>query len=71
MNRRDFMLSSMAMAGLAHLSNASAFNPVGKAQNRPNILWITTEDWCPDLSCYGTKGVYTPHLDQLASEGIR
>ena len=71
MNRRDFMLSSMAMAGLAHLSNASAFNPVGKAQDRPNILWITTEDWCPDLSCYGTKGVYTPHLDQLASEGIR
>lgn len=39
--------------------------------NRPNILWITIEDWSPDLSCYGTKGIHTPHVDKLASEGIR
>ena len=38
---------------------------------RPNILWITIEDWSPDLSCYGTKGVKTPNVDQLAAEGIR
>jgi uncharacterized sulfatase len=38
---------------------------------RPNILWITIEDWSPDLSCYGTKGIQTPHVDQLASQGIR
>ncbi len=41
------------------------------AAERPNILWITIEDWSPDLSCYGTKGIYTPHVDQLAAEGIR
>lgn len=41
------------------------------ADDRPNILWITIEDWSPDLSCYGTKGIATPHVDQLASEGIR
>ena len=41
------------------------------ADDRPNILWITIEDWSPDLSCYGTKGIHTPHVDQLASEGIR
>ena len=39
--------------------------------NRPNILWITIEDWSPDLSCYGTKGIHTPNVDKLASEGIR
>ena len=39
--------------------------------DRPNILWITIEDWSPDLSCYGTKGIATPHVDKLASEGIR
>ncbi|MGK0188445.1 MAG: N-sulfoglucosamine sulfohydrolase [Verrucomicrobiales bacterium] len=39
--------------------------------DRPNILWITIEDWSPDLSCYGTKGIHTPHVDKLASEGIR
>ncbi len=41
------------------------------ADDRPNILWITIEDWSPDLSCYGTKGLQTPHVDQLADEGIR
>jgi len=41
------------------------------AADRPNILWITIEDWSPDLSCYGTKGIQTPHVDKLASEGIR
>ena len=42
-----------------------------KAQDkRPNILWITIEDWSPDLSCYGTKGISTPNVDKLASEGI-
>ena len=38
---------------------------------RPNILWITIEDWSADLSCYGTKGIQTPHVDRLASQGIR
>lgn len=42
-----------------------------KADERPNILWITIEDWSADLSCYGTKGLHTPHVDQLAAEGIR
>jgi arylsulfatase A-like enzyme len=41
------------------------------SETRPNILWITIEDWSPDLSCYGTKGISTPHVDKLASEGIR
>lgn len=41
------------------------------ADERPNILWIAIEDWSPDLSCYGTKGLQTPHVDKLASEGIR
>ncbi len=38
---------------------------------KPNILWIAIEDWSPDLSCYGTKGIHTPHVDQLAAQGIR
>ena len=40
-------------------------------EQRPNILWITIEDWSPDLSCYGTKGIATPHVDKLASQGVR
>ncbi|MFZ9090038.1 MAG: sulfatase-like hydrolase/transferase, partial [Planctomycetaceae bacterium] len=42
-----------------------------RAQDRPNILWISTEDISPHLSCYGDAHAITPHLDQLASEGVR
>lgn len=42
-----------------------------RGADRPHILWITIEDWSPDLSCYGTKGIHTPHVDRLAAEGIR
>ena len=38
---------------------------------KPNILWIMIEDWGYELSCYGAKGVSTPNVDKLASEGIR
>ena len=37
--------------------------------NRPNILWLDTEDLSPDLGCYGHPQVHTPHLDRLAEQG--
>ncbi|MBB5039093.1 sulfatase-like hydrolase/transferase [Prosthecobacter dejongeii] len=42
-----------------------------KAGDRPNILWITSEDNSPYLGCYGDKLAVTPHLDKLASQGLR
>lgn len=41
------------------------------AQERPNFLWLVTEDMSPYLSCYGNKMISTPNLDQLAKQGIR
>ncbi len=35
------------------------------------MIWIMAEDICPDLGCYGTKGVKTPHLDRMAADGVR
>jgi len=37
----------------------------------PNILWITAEDIGPALGAYGNAYTRTPHLDQLAEQGIR
>ena len=37
----------------------------------PNVLLIVSEDNGPHLGCYGDLFVDTPHLDQLAAEGIR
>lgn len=39
--------------------------------NRPNILWISTEDFSPHLGCYGDELARTPNIDRLAAEGIR
>lgn len=38
---------------------------------RPNILFILAEDIGPELGCYGVPLVKTPHLDALASRGVR
>jgi arylsulfatase A-like enzyme len=39
-------------------------------KDRPNILWIVSEDNGPFLGCYGDNLATTPTLDKLASEGI-
>jgi arylsulfatase A-like enzyme len=40
------------------------------AAERPNILWITSEDNGPHLGCYGDTYADTPHLDALAARGL-
>jgi arylsulfatase A-like enzyme len=50
----------------------SIFAVTAFAEERPNILWITSEDngisW---VSCYGGTNAQTPNIDKLASEGFR
>ena len=41
------------------------------AADRPNMLWITSEDNSPYLGCYGDPLAHTPYLDRLAAEGVR
>jgi len=43
----------------------------GTTDDRPNMVWLMLEDWGPELSCYGTKGIHTPTMDNLAASGIR
>jgi N-sulfoglucosamine sulfohydrolase len=38
---------------------------------QPNIVWMIAEDVSPDMGCYGNTLVKTPHIDQLAMQGIR
>ena len=39
--------------------------------DRPNVLWITSEDNSPYLGCYGDPLAKTPNLDRLAEQGVR
>ena len=42
------------------------------AAERPNIVVILCDDLgYGDLGCYGHPAIKTPHLDKLATEGIR
>lgn len=60
--------SSMAQTNHAHLSIT---NPP-PAPRRPSVILIIADNiGYGDLGCYGQTKIKTPHLDQLASEGIR
>ncbi len=61
------VLAATMVSGVSNAARAD--DP--QEQSRPNILWIMIEDWGTELSCYGAKGVYTPNIDKLASQGIR
>ncbi|MDO8544301.1 MAG: sulfatase-like hydrolase/transferase [Opitutaceae bacterium] len=40
------------------------------AADRPNILWLTSEDHGPHLGCYGDPIARTPNVDALAAKGM-
>ena len=44
---------------------------LARAADRPNILWLIAEDFGNQLGACGTREVSTPHLDELAAEGVR
>lgn len=50
---------------------AAAVSFAAEKPARPNILWLIGEDFGQHLGCYGTKEVWTPNLDRLATEGVR
>ncbi len=41
------------------------------AAERPNILWLTAEDICPNLGCYGDRYAVTPNLDRFSQRAVR
>jgi arylsulfatase A-like enzyme len=41
------------------------------AEQRPNIVWIIPDDMSANFSCYGETAIRTPHVDKLASEGVK
>lgn len=70
MNRRLHLINSLLLTFTATLF----FVVTAEAQpstDHPNIVWIVCEDIGPYIGAYGYKGVKTPHIDQLASEGVR
>ncbi|MFD2256637.1 sulfatase [Luteolibacter algae] len=49
----------------------SAAPVLAGTQERPNVVWIISDDLGPELGCWGYPGVSTPNIDRLAREGTR
>lgn len=66
------MRLSMALPFAALLSQLICFRAIGDEADAPNILLIMTDDmgWM-DLRCQGNVRLNTPHLDELAGQGVR
>src|SRR5437879_9527521 len=59
------LLLQLGAIVLASLSSLAAENP-----QRPNILWLVSEDNDTYLGCYGDPLARTPTLDKLAAQGV-
>ena len=60
------VLSRLYIIVLLTCSAVSSF-----AAERPNILWLTSEDNGPQLGCYGDSYAVTPNIDALSARGMR
>ena len=67
-------LATLMLAGCALCASLHAAKEAAAAEsgNKPNLVFILADDlgWS-DLGCYGSPFNETPHLDKLASEGLR
>src|SRR4051812_32012130 len=70
MMKRCMIRSSGWWIGL--VAFVSVLGPVrALAQQRPNVLWLVSEDNNPYLGCYEDPLARTPVIDGLAKEGVR
>ncbi|MBD3419599.1 MAG: sulfatase-like hydrolase/transferase [Chitinivibrionales bacterium] len=66
--RRGFLAYAGLGAGMLALPR---FAFARRAQQKPNVLWITIEDAGCQLGCYGDTAAKTPFLDQFSQECVR
>jgi arylsulfatase A len=77
LNRRNFFslgasaLGAAALGGCAGPQQPSEGSKPAR-QGKPNVVVIFCDDMAyADVGCFGAEGYATPHLDKMASEGVR
>jgi len=69
LTRRSFLKAVGAGATTLLLSPITRSGAA--SATRPNIVWLSCEDICPHIGCFGDEHAITPNIDQLAREGVR
>jgi len=66
LSRRDFIRA----AGVVSVGMMTAGEVWARSEDKPNILWVTSEDNGPALGCYGDAFADTPNIDRIAAKGM-
>ena len=70
MDRRKFITVAAGTAAALGLRQGTG-QAAARGKRPPNVLFIMPDEWRGQaLRCMGNPDVQTPHLDQLASEGM-
>ena len=70
MTRRSFL--ETMIGGTALASTPGLLSCSSGSGRRPNVVMVFDDQArAQELNCYGGKNITTPHLDRMASEGVR
>lgn len=68
---KDMRMISFRSILIALVISVAGFNKsYSQTQEKPNILWIVSEDNSPLIGAYGDDFATTPNIDKLAEEGF-
>lgn len=65
------LLRSLLPVSLPLLLSLSAFAAAALAADRPNLLWISSEDHGTQMGCYGDPYATTPNIDKFSQRALR
>jgi arylsulfatase A len=72
--RRDYLKTlgvGLASLMLPDCKNISKVR-LGESKRPPNVvIFLTDDQGTLDVNCYGSRDLYTPHMDAIASSGVR
>jgi arylsulfatase A-like enzyme len=70
LDRRSFIKALGAGAATLCWPLLSFADDRSPEKSRPNVLFIAIDDLRPELGCYGSKHIKSPHIDAFARRGI-